>query len=147
MHTEGTFSARGDPDRAFEFFCDPRQVLDCLDDPHTVEVGDPTHFTGTVTSGVAFIRGTFRITGEYTEIERPRRVAVKLHGSGMGSGLDATVVTTFEVHEGVTAVHWTADLALSGPVASVGERLIRGTISTKTQTLFARARERLEARA
>ena len=145
MHVEGTFSVRGDAERAFEFFRDPRKLLDCLDDPHTIEVDDPTHFAGTVTSGVAFLRGTFRLTGEYTEIERPRRVAGKVHGSGMGSGLDAIVVTTFEVHEGGTAVHWSADLALSGPVAAVGERLIRGTIATKTQGLFARARERLES--
>lgn len=145
MHAEGSFAVRRDRDSVFEFFTDARQLVDCLDDPHTVEVVDPTHFTGTVTTGVAFIRGTFRMSGEYVENRRPERVAAKLHGAGLGSGVDATISTDLLDSDGATTVRWSADLKFSGPIASVGERVIRGTVDKKTQALFENARRRLEA--
>jgi uncharacterized protein len=144
MHVEGTFEVHRDRERVFAFFIDAKQLVDCLDDPHTVEVLDETHFSGTVTTGVAFIRGTFRMAGEYTERVRPSRVVAKLHGGGLGSGLDAVIATTLDEASGATTVRWTADLTLSGPIASMGERVVRGTVDKKTQSLFDRARERLE---
>jgi uncharacterized protein len=144
MHTEGSFQVRRDRESVYAFFLDARRLVDCLDDPHTVQVEDETHFSGTITTGVAFIRGTFRMTGEYTVRETPGRVVAKLHGSGLGSGLDATISTLLDEANGVTTVRWTADLTFSGPVASMGERIVRSTVDKKTQSLFDRARKELE---
>lgn len=144
MRVEGQFTVRRDRETVFDFFADPHRLLDCLDDPHTVEVQDPTHFSGTVTTGVAFIRGTFRMSAEFVEFARPERLVARLHGSGLGSGLDASVVTALESASDGTTVRWTADLTFSGPVASVGERVILSTVDKKTHSLFERARERLE---
>ena len=145
MHVEGSFEVRRDRESVFAFFTDARQLVDCLDDPHTIEVPDETHFSGTITTGVAFIRGTFRLSGEYTARERPARVVAKLHGGGLGSGLDASISTTLEEASGATTVRWTADLTFSGPIASMGERVVRGTVDKKTQAMFERARQRLES--
>lgn len=144
MHVEGNFEVRRDRDSVFAFFTDARQLLDGIDDQHTVEVVDPTHFTGTVTTGVAFIRGTFRMTGEYLETQRPARVTAKIHGAGLGSGVDATLSTDLTESAGSTTVRWVADLTFSGPIASIGERVIRGTVEKKAQALFENARRRLE---
>jgi len=145
MHVEGTFGVHRDRDAVFAFFTNARELVDCLDDPHTVEVTDPRHFSGTITTGVAFIRGTFRMTGEYTESRSPDRVAAKIHGVGLGSGVDAVITTDLSgAPDGVTTVRWSADMTFSGPVASVGERIIRGTVDKKAQGLFENARRRLE---
>ena len=144
MHFEGSFEVRGTAANVYAFFSDARKLVDCLDDPHTVEVIDPTHFTGTITTGVAFVRGTFRMTGEYTELHPNDRIAAKLHGGGLGSGVDGLITTSLAESSGTTSVKWTADLTLSGPVATLGERIVRNTIDKKTQALFERARERLE---
>ncbi len=144
MHVEGNFALRCDRDRVFDFFTDPRRLLDCLDDPHGVEVTDATHFRGHVTTGVAFVRGTFQITGEFTERAPPARATVRLHGRGLGSGIDAYIMTEVTEDAGLTTVRWNADLTFTGPVAVVGERVIRGTVEQKTRALFERARERIE---
>jgi uncharacterized protein len=144
MHVEGSFAVRRDRGSVFDFFADPVQLVGCLDDPHTVAVVDPTHFTGTLTTGVAFIRGTFRMGGEYVENRRPDRIVAKLHGAGLGSGVDAVLATDLSDSAGSTTVHWVADLTFSGPIASVGERVIRGAVDKKTQSLFENARRKLE---
>jgi len=144
MHVEGSFVVQRDRGSVFDFFADPVRLVGCLDDPHTVAVVDATHFTGTLTTGVAFIRGTFRMNGEYVENRRPDRIAAKLHGSGLGSGVDALLTTDLSDASGSTAVRWVADLTFSGPIASVGERVIRGAVDKKTQALFENARRSLE---
>ncbi len=144
MKVEGSFPVRRDRESVFAFFTTPRELIGCLEDPYTVEVVDPTHFSGTVTTGVAFIRGTFRFSGEYRGLERPRRVVAALHGAGLGSGLDATLATDLDVSNEGTTVRWVADLAFSGPLATVGDRIVRSTVDKKTKGLFDRARLRLE---
>ncbi len=66
MHVEGQFTVRAAQAQVYAFFSDPRQLLDCLDDPHTVDTAQGDQFAGTITTGVAFIRGTFRFNGRYT---------------------------------------------------------------------------------
>ncbi len=146
MHEEGSFEVRRDREAVYAFFTDAKLLVDCLDDPHTVEVTDEWHFTGTLTTGIGFIRGTFRMNGEYTERHSPDRVAAKIHGGGLGSGVDGLIRTDLGEAGGVTTVRWTADLTFSGPVATLGERIIRSTIEKKTQGLFDRAQRTLEGR-
>ena len=145
MHVEGAFEVRRDRQSVYAFFTDAHRLVDCIDDPHTLEVADATHFSGTVTTGVAFIRGTFRVKGEYTERAGPERVVARVHGNGLGSGLDATISTQLAEADGITTVRWTTDLTFSGPIASIGERIVRGTVDKKTQGVFERARQRLES--
>jgi carbon monoxide dehydrogenase subunit G len=144
MIVEGSFQVRRDRESVFAFFTNARELIGCLDDPHTVEVADRTHFSGTVITGVAFIRGTFRFSGEYRSLEPPSRVVAALHGTGLGSGLDATLATDLAESSGATTVRWNADLAFSGPLATVGDRIVRSTVDKKTKGLFDRARQRLE---
>ncbi len=146
MRVDGSFEVRRDRDAVYAFFTDARLLVGCLDDPHTVDVTDEWHFTGTVSTGVAFIRGTFRMAGEYTERRPPDHVAAKIHGSGLGSGLDGVIQTDLSEAGGRTTVRWSADLTFSGPIATVGERIVRGTVDKKTQALFENARRTLEGR-
>lgn len=146
MHVEGSFEVARDRVAAYAFFADARDLIDCLDDPHTFEATDERHFVGTVTTGVAFIRGTFRMTGEYTTRQAPDRIVARVHGDGLGSGLDGEFTADLSGSATTTTVHWTADLKLSGPIATLGERIVRGTIDKKTQSLFENARRRLESR-
>lgn len=106
---------------------------------------DPEHFEGSLTAGVAFIHGTFRLKGNYSDEVPEKSLKVRLSGTGMGSGLDAVVALSFATASEGTAVSWAGDINLSGPVATLGERMVRGTIDKKSETLFAKARARLEA--
>jgi carbon monoxide dehydrogenase subunit G len=144
MQADGRFQVGAAPAQVFAFFSDPRQLLDCLDDPHTVDSIEADGFTGTITTGVAFIRGTFRFTGRYEERTPGQHVKARIRGSCLGSAVDAVLLADFGPADSGTAVVWRADIVLTGPVASIGERLVRSTIDKKTTALFERARQRLE---
>lgn len=145
MQVEGQFPVGVSPARVFAFFADVRQLLDCLDDPHTVDSVQGDQFSGTITTGVAFIRGTFRFSGQYTEKTPDQHVTTEIRGTGLGSAVDATLSAALTPAGAGTAIAWKADIVLTGPAATLGERLIRSTIDKKASALFEKARQKLEA--
>jgi uncharacterized protein len=144
MHLEGTFSAKSPQDRVYGFFLDPNQLGACIDDPHTIEVQDADHFKGTVKSGIGFIKGTFNVNATVVERTPPKRARLKVHGAGMGSGFDIDATLEMTETEGLTTVRWASDVVMNGPIASMGARLMQGTIDKKSNAFFENARKKLE---
>lgn len=128
----------------FGFFLDPDGLSSCIDDPHTIEVVDADHFKGTLKSGVGFIKGTFTWSASVAERAPPERAKLSVHGSGMGSGFDIEAILDLAESGGLTTVRWKADVKMSGTIASMGARLMQGTIDKKTKAFFENARQRLE---
>ena len=146
MHVQGDFQVTSPAARVYAFFLDPVAFTDCLDDPHEIHAVDADHFEGTVTTGVAFIRGTFRVRGSYTGRRPTTEIRIHLQGSGLGSGVDADLVLTLAEAAGRTSLHWEGEVHLSGPVATLGERIVKSTVDKKAAGLFENARRKLEAR-
>ncbi|MGI0071542.1 MAG: SRPBCC family protein [Thermoplasmata archaeon] len=144
MHIEGDFRVRSEAARVFAFFLDPVAFTDCLDDPHEIRAVPPDRFEGTVTSGISFLRGTFRIRGAYSSTTPSSELRVHLQGQGLGSGVDADLVLAFSEAGADTALHWQGEVHLSGPVATIGERMVKGTVEKKAAGLFENARKKLE---
>ena len=144
MQLDGTFRARAPRERVFSFFLTPSDLSSCIDDAHTIEVQDTDHFRGTLKSGVGFIKGTFTWSASVAERRPPEKARIKEHGSGMGSGFDIDAVIELAESAGQTSVAWQADVAMSGPIASMGARLMQGTIDKKTNAFFENARRKLE---
>ena len=144
MHIEGEFRVRATASRVYAFFLDPVAFTDCLDDPHEFHAVDPDHFEGTITTGVAFIRGTFRVRGSYLTKTPSTALRVGLHGTGLGSGVDADLELALTETAGETSLRWGGEVHLSGPVATLGERVVRGTVDKKAAGLFENARRKLE---
>lgn len=146
MRFEGTFAVQAPRERVWSFFLDPQEFASCIDDPHTIEVIDENQFRGTVKAGVAFIRGTFTFSAIVKEGSPPERTQMAVHGSGMGSGFDIVASLDLGEAEGVTTVKWSADVQLSGTIATVGARLVQSTTEKKTRAFFENARKKLEGR-
>ncbi len=144
MKLDGTFTVRSPREKAWAFFLDPKALSLAIDDPHTIEVVDRDHFKGTIKAGVAFIKGTFTWSATVKERTEWERARIQVHGSGMGSAFD--IDSTIEMSEagGQTTVRWGADVVLNGTVASMGARLLQGTIDKKTNAFFENARKHLQ---
>lgn len=135
---------KGPRDRAFAFFLNPRDLSACVDDPHTIEVEDEDHFKGTIRAGIGLIKGTFNWSATVAERSPPGHARLRVHGSGMGSGFDIDATLEVSEAEGVSSVRWKANVLMSGTIASMGARLLQGTIDKKTNAFFENARKRLE---
>lgn len=145
LQYSGTEAIRAPKEQVRQFVLDPNQVGYCLPDLQELQVVDQTYFTAVVKVGVGPVRGRFKLDVEL--VPNGDAASINLKGSGMGSGMAMSSEVTLEETAEGTILHWKADASVSGPLASVGGRLLEGQAKKTIEQMFASIRSRLEAAA
>ncbi len=147
MHFEGSVPIKASREKVWAYVTDPNQVGQCGPGVETIEVIDDTHFKATAKVGIGFISARFIVNMEFAEQQPPDRALIKAHGQAPGSAVDATAEMRLSdgVDEGTTVMDWSADVNISGTLASVGARLIEGTANKMIGQTFECIRTKLEA--
>ena len=146
MHFEGTVDIAAPRDRVWAFVIDPDQVGQCGPGVESIEVIDDTHFKATAKVGVGFISARFVVNMEITDMTPPDVATIKAHGQAPGSAVDATAQMRLKDGDGGgTKMDWSADVNLSGTLASVGARMIDGTANKMIGQTFDCMKSKLEA--
>ena len=128
MKFAGTVAIDAPRDKVWAFVIDPNQVGQCGPGVESIEVIDERHFKATAKVGMGFISARFVVNMEMAEQEPPDRAVIKAHGQAPGSAVDATAeMTLSDGADGGTTMDWSADVTISGSLASLGARLIEGT--------------------
>ena len=146
MQFQGTVSILAPRDRVWAFLMDPDQVGGCGPGVESIEVIDADHFKAKAKVGIGFISARFTVEMTVAERVEPDLAVLKAHGQAPGSAVDATATMALTgPAEGPTTMEWSADVAISGTLASVGARMIEGTADKMIGQTFACIRAKLEA--
>lgn len=146
MKFAGTVEIAAPRERVWAFVIDPNQVGQCGPGVESIEVVDDTHFKATAKVGIGFISARFVVNMEMAEQAPPDRAVIKAHGQAPGSAVDATAqMTLSDGPSGGTRMDWSADVTISGSLASLGARLIEGTATKMIGQTFACMKSKLEA--
>ena len=146
MQFAGTTEIRAPRDKVWAFVVDPQQVGWCGPGVESIEVVDDTHFRAKAKVGIGIISARFAVDLELVETDAPDRAVIKAHGQAPGSAVDATGEMRLEGSpDGPTTMHWSAQVAILGTIASVGARLIEGTANKLITQAFDCMRAKLEA--
>ncbi len=146
MHFEGTVQINAPRDKVWAFVIDPNQVGQCGPGVESIEVIDDSHFKATAKVGVGFISARFNVNMEFVDLDAPSAANIKAHGQAPGSAVDADAqMRLSDGADGGTTMDWSADVNISGTIASVGARLIEGTANKMIGQTFDCMRSKLEA--
>ena len=146
MQFSGTVDIKAPREKVWAFLIDPNQVGSCGPGVESIEVVDATHFRARAKVGVGFISAKFVVDLELAETDAPNRAVIKAHGQAPGSAVDATATMLLRDGDGgATTMDWSADVTISGTLASVGARLIDGTANKMIGQSFDCIRTKLEA--
>lgn len=146
MHFEGSTKIAASRDKVWAFVTDPKQVGQCGPGVESIEVVDDTHFKATAKVGVGFISARFVVNMEFAERNAPDSAVIKAHGQAPGSAVDANAFMRLsDGADGGTVMDWSADVNISGTLASVGARLIEGTANKMIGQTFDCMKRTLEA--
>jgi carbon monoxide dehydrogenase subunit G len=111
----------------------------------SIEVVDDDHFEVRAKVGIGFITARFNVAMTVAQREAPDLAMLKAHGQAPGSAVDATANMKLSGDAaGPTTMDWSADVAISGTLASVGARLIEGTANKMIGQTFDCIRAKLE---
>jgi len=146
MHFEGSVPIKASREKVWAFVTDPNQVGQCGPGVEKIEVVDDTHFKATAKVGIGFISARFNVDMTFAELVAPDKAVIKAHGQAPGSAVDADAqMTLSDGPDGSTVMDWSADVNLSGTLASMGARLIEGTANKMIGQTFDCMRSKLEA--
>ena len=145
MQFSGTVDIRASRDRVWAFLVNPNDVGSCGPGVESIEIVDDTHFRAKAKVGVGFISARFVVDMTMAELQPPDRALIKAHGQAPGSAVDATATMALkDGPDGATTMDWSADVTISGTLASVGARLIEGTANKMIGQTFECIRVKLE---
>jgi carbon monoxide dehydrogenase subunit G len=146
MQFKGTVEIKAPRDQVWSFLMDPNQVGSCGPGVESIEVIDADHFRAKAKVGVGFISARFVVDMTVAERNEPELAVLKAHGQAPGSAVDATADMRLSGPEaGPTTMDWSADVTISGTLASVGARMVEGTANKMIGQTFECIRTKLEA--
>ena len=146
MRFEGSTEINAPRDKVWAYVTDPNQVGQCGPGVESIEVIDDTHFKATAKVGIGFISARFNVNMEFAELTAPDAAIIKAHGQAPGSAVDADAsMRLSDGANGGTVMDWSADVNISGTLASVGARLIEGTANKMIGQTFDCMKRALEA--
>jgi carbon monoxide dehydrogenase subunit G len=133
MQFSGTVDIAAPRDRVWAFLMDPNEVGSCGPGVESIETIDADHFKAKAKVGVGFISARFVVDMTVAERNEPELAVLKAHGQAPGSAVDPTTMD------------WSADVTISGTLASVGARMIEGTANKMIGQTFECIKAKLEA--
>ena len=146
MKFSGQIDIAAPRERVWAFVVDPNQVGQCGPGVESIEVIDDTHFKATAKVGIGFINARFNLDGELLTVTESEVAEVKAHGQAPGSAVDGTATMRLsDGPDGGTTMNWSADVNISGTLASLGARLIEGTANKMIGQTFVCMKTKLEA--
>ncbi len=146
LHFQGNLTIKAPRERVWTFLVDPQAMSRCLPDVQSLEVLEEGKFKAVVRVGVGFIKGTFAFDAAMADLNAPSHAVITGRGGGLGSAVDVrSTVDLTDGDGGTTHLDWTADVVISGTIASVGARVLSTTVEKKTGELFECFKAQLEA--
>ena len=121
----------------WDFLTDPNKIGPCAPGVEKIETIEPDKkYRGVMSVGLGSVKAKFNGDVEILELDEPNFAKLKAHGVATGSAADVvSEMTLSNGPENGTCVHWTADVTVSGQLASLASRLM-APVSQKLAGIF-----------
>jgi carbon monoxide dehydrogenase subunit G len=133
-------------EKVWTYLMDVNKVAECAPGFQSLEILGDEHWKAVVSVGVGPVKAKFTLDVTRPEIHEPDLMVVKARGKAPGSAVELSGrMNLSSVEENQTKMDWTAQVVVSGTIASVGARLMNGTAEKLTGQFFNCLRNNLQA--
>ena len=132
----GEYTIKLPREEVWKFITDPNKVVPCIPDLIESNIESDNRFQAIVKVGVGPVRGKFKLNCELSPIEPGTAMAMPIKGGGMGSGVEMNAQVKLSDTDDGTLLKWECEGAISGPIASLGGRLIDNQAKKIIQQVF-----------
>ncbi|GAB3204721.1 SRPBCC family protein [Marinactinospora thermotolerans] len=138
MKVTGNATLNAPVEEVWDTLLDPRVLARAIPGCEQLEATGPDRYRGTITAGVASIRGTFQGEVELADLRRPAALTLRAAGAGGPGTVRAEVaVRLADLGDGRTEVAYDADAVVGGMVGGVGQRVLAGVAKRMAGEFFA----------
>jgi carbon monoxide dehydrogenase subunit G len=136
VNLDGSAVLHADPERVWSVITDPAVLARTIPGVETLELVGDDEYKMNVTVGVGAIRGTYAGDVRLSDKQHPRSYVLHASGAGGPGNVRAMVTINLEEHADGTALTYSADAVVGGPVAGVGQRMISGVAKRMAGQFF-----------
>lgn len=146
MQLKGDVTIKAPRKKVWDFLTDPNQIGQCAPGVEKIEtIEHMKKYRGTISVGLGSVKARFSGDVDVLELDEPDRAKLKAHGTATGSAADAVCeMTLSDGPEGATLVNWTADVNVSGQLASLVSRLMVPVSQKLAGMFYDEIRKRIE---
>jgi carbon monoxide dehydrogenase subunit G len=146
MQLKGEVTIRAPRKKVWDFMTDPEQIGQCAPGVEKIEMLEPLKkYRGIVSIGFGAVKARFSGDVDVLELDELNYAKLKARGSATGSVADAISEARFsDGPDGSTVVHWTADVNVSGQLASLAARLMVPVSQKLSTQFYEEVRKRIE---
>ena len=146
MLLKGDVTIHAPRKKVWDFLTDPNQIGQCVPGLEKIEtIEELKRYRGVVSVGLGSVKARFGGDVEVLELDEPNRAKLRAHGTATGSAADA--VSEMSLSDGPdnsTVVKWTADISVSGQLASLVSRLMVPVSQKLAGVFYDEVRKRIE---
>ena len=146
MLLKGDVTIQATRKKVWDFLTDPNQIGQCVPGIEKIEtIEDMKRYHGVVSVGLGSVKARFSGEVDILELDEPNRAKLKAHGTATGSAADAiSEMSLSDGPDSSTLVHWTADINVSGQLASLASRLMTPVSQKLAVIFYEEVRKRIE---
>lgn len=146
MQLKGEVKINAPRKQVWDFLTDPNQIGQCLPGVEKIEtIEEMKKYKGIVSVGLGSVKARFSGEVAILELDEPNRAKLKAHGTATGSAADAvSEMHLSDAPDGATLVSWTADIHVSGQLASLVSRLMVPVSQKLAGIFYDEIRKRIE---
>jgi len=146
MLLKGDVTIHAPRKKVWDFLTDPNQIGQCVPGVEKIEtIEELKRYRGVVSVGLGSVKARFNGDVEILELDEPNRAKLKAHGTATGSAADAiSEMMLSDAPENSTRVDWTADINVSGQLASLVSRLMVPVSQKLAGVFYNEVRKRIE---
>lgn len=146
MLLKGDVAIRASRKKVWDFLTDPNQIGQCVPGVEKIEIIEPNKkYRGVVSVGLGGVKARFNGDVDVLELDEPNRAKLKAHGTATGTAADLlSEMSLSDGPDGSTLVHWTADVNVSGQLASLAARLMLPVSQKLSEQFYNEVRRKIE---
>ncbi len=146
MLLKGDVTIKAPRKKVWDFLTDPNQIGQCVPGVEKIEtIEELKKYRGIVSVGLGSVKARFSGDVEILELDEPNRAKLKAHGTATGSAADAiSEMSLSDGPDNSTVVNWTADINVSGQLASLVSRLMVPVSQKLAGVFYNEVRKRIE---
>jgi len=135
------------PETLWETISDPATLTECVPGAESIERVSERRYTVDITRGVSHLTVSLSGEAEFVEMNPPESVITSANAFDSKTGSDFDILAAMEIQEtdeGTANLAYTAEVTISGGVASMSMRLLRPIVERDIDSYFANVKETVE---
>ena len=146
MEFSGTQTIAVPIEQVWAYLLDVNKVAACAPGFQSLEEVGTEHWKAVISIGIGPVKAKFNLDVTRPEMHEPDKMVVKGRGKAPGSAVElAGTMNLSPVDAQQTKMDWSANVVVSGTLASVGARLMSSTSEKLTEQFFGCLRSKLQA--